>query len=121
MIVYRVGGDPDYLAVVFPSVDDVRPLSRVDRHNATLDPSHVVKVEYRFGEPEEDGVVTDCLDSGMGSTLVLSQRAVEALGPMLNAAGAVVQNEPSHAMSYKTFVCYRQIDALDTERTLYEG
>ncbi len=49
--------------------------------------------------------------------LVLSQRACEALGPMLDQAGALLRLNPPHEIGYQLFVCYRHIDALDTVRT----
>ena len=119
MNIYLIGGDPDYIFIRFQSVDEVSPLWDVKFKDTKLDPSHVVKLEYCFREPEEDGVMTDCPNSGTGHTLVLSRRAVDALGPMLDAAGALVEIQPSHAMGYKTFICYRRIDALDAGRCLY--
>jgi hypothetical protein len=81
----------------------------------------VVNVRYTFHEPEEEGVVTDCPHGGFGSTLVLSQRACEALEPMLDQAGALLRLNPPHEMGYRMFVCYRHIDALDTVRTKQGG
>lgn len=48
MIVYRVGGDPDYMSVAFRSADEARPLDDVDFDSARLDPTHVVKVRSRL-------------------------------------------------------------------------
>ena len=41
----------------------------------------------------------------MNLTLVLSHQAVEALGPMLNVVGAVVENQPSYTIGYNTLAC----------------
>jgi len=35
----------------------------------------------------------------------LSHQAVEALGPMLNVVGAVVENQPSYTIGYNTLAC----------------
>jgi len=51
---------------------------------------------------------------------VLSQRACEALGPMLDQAGALLRLNPPHEIGYQLFVCYRHIDALDTVWTKHE-
>ncbi len=41
----------------------------------------------------------------MNLTLVLSHQAVEALGPMLNVVGAVVENQQSYTIGYNTLAC----------------
>ncbi len=106
--------------VEFNSVAEVTPLRQIDFEHTTLDPAHVVNIRYTFHEPERDGVITDCPFAGAGSQLVLSQRACEALGPMLDQAGALLRLNPPHEMGYQMFVCYRHIDALDTVRTKHE-
>ena len=120
MIIFQVEGDPDYIGVNYESVEQVTPLRRLEFDHVPLNPAHVVNVHYAFKEPEEEGVITDCPDSGLGSTLVLSQRACDALGPMLEQAGALLRLNPPHEMGYRMFVCYRHIDALDTARTEHE-
>lgn len=120
MKIYQVEGDPDYIGIAYASVAEVTPLRKIEFEHTTLDPAHVVNVHYAFHEPEEEGVITDCPYTGLGSTLLLSQRAWEALGPMLDQAGALLRVNPPHEMGYRMFVCYRHIDALDTVRTTHE-
>ena len=121
MRIYQVEGDPDYIGIVYNSVDEVTPLRQIEFEHTTLDPAHVVNIRYAFHEPEEDGIIPDCPYSGLGSALVLSQRACEALGPILDHAGALVRLNPAHEMDYRMFVCYRHVDALDTTRTKHEA
>ncbi len=120
MKMYRFGGDADYIGIAFDSVEEVTPLRQIEFERTTIDPAHVVNIHYTFHEPDEDGVVTDCPYSGVGSTLVLSQRACKALGPMLDRAGALLRLNPAHEMGHRLFVWYRHIDALDTVRTKRE-
>lgn len=119
MRIYQAEGDPDYIGIAYDSVEEVSPLLDVEYDHITLDPAHVVNIHYTFHEPEEEGVVTDCPNIS-GSLLVLSQRACEALGPMLDQAGALLRLNPPHDMGYRMFVCYRHVDALDTVRTKHE-
>ena len=120
MIVFQVEGDPDYIGINYDSVEQVTPLRRLEFNHVPLDPAHVVNIQYAFKEPEEEGVITDCPYSGLGSTLVLSRRASDALGPMLNQAGALLRLTPPQEMGYRIFVCYQHIDALDTARTEHQ-
>jgi len=120
MRIYQISGDPDYIGISYNSVEEVTPLRQIEFEHTTLDPAHVVNVDYTFQEPEKDGVVTDCAYSGVASTLTLSQRACEALKPMLDQAGALLRLNPPHQMGYRMFVCYRHVDALDTARTEHE-
>lgn len=98
LIIFRVEGDPDYMSVNQRSVEDIDSLLDVVFDDTRLDPSHVFKLVYTFGEPIEDGVVTDCPHTGAGATLVLSNRAVEALRPMLSRSGALFASKPEHEM-----------------------
>ena len=120
MRIYQVEGDPDYIGIAHDSVDEVSPLLNTDYKHRTLDPAHVINIHYAFHESEEEGVVTDCPYTGLGSTLLLSQRACEALEPILDQAGVLLRVNPPHEMGYRMFVCYRHIDALDTIRTKHE-
>jgi hypothetical protein len=119
LIIFRVEGDPDYMSVNHRSVEDIDSLLDVVVDDTRLDPSHVFKLVYTFDEPIEDGVVTDCPHTGAGATLVLSNRAVEALQPMFSRSGALFASEPEHEMQYKTFVCYLKLDALDKQRSRF--
>ena len=120
MRIYQAEGDSDYIGIAFNSVEEVTPLREIEFEHTTLDPAHVVNIRYTFHEPEKDGVITDCPYAGAGSRLVLSQRACEALGPMLDQAGALVRLNPAHEMGYRMFVCYRHLDALDTVQTKHQ-
>lgn len=119
MIIFRVEGDPDYMSVNHRLREDIRSLSDVVFDDTRLNPSHVFKLAYTFGEPIEDGVVTDCPHTGAGATLVLSERAVKALQPMLSKSGALFASEPEHEMQYKIFVCYLKLDGLNKKRSRF--
>jgi len=118
--IHQVDGDPDYIGIGYQSVDEVIPLQDIDHKHRTLDPAHVINVRYTFHEPEDEGIITDCPNVRLGSTLVLSQRACETLEPILKPAGALLRLNPPHEMGYQMFVCYRHIDALDTVRATHE-
>lgn len=120
MKIYQVSGDPDYIGIAYDSVQEVSPLRRIEFEHTTLDPAHVVNIHYTFHEPEDEGIITDCPNARLGSALVLSQRACEALKPILDPAGTLLRLNPPHEMGYRLFVCYRHIDALDTARTKHE-
>ena len=120
MRIFQAEGDPDYMGIAFRSSEEVGPLLDVDHDHRTLDPAHVVNIRYAFQEPEEEGIITDCPYSGLGSTLVLSRRACDALAPMLEQAGTLLRLSPPHEMGYRMFVCYQHVDALDTARTEHQ-
>lgn len=101
LIIFRVEGDPDYMSVNHRSAEDIDAFLNAVLDDTRLDPSHVFKLVYTFGEPMEDGVITDCPKTSAGGTLVLSNRAVEALQPMLSRSGALFENEPKHTMRTK--------------------
>lgn len=69
MIAFQVEGDPDYIGINYESVEQVTPLRRLEFDHVPLDPAHVVNIHYAFKEPEEEGIITDCPDSGFGSRL----------------------------------------------------
>lgn len=121
MIIFLVEGDRDYMSVNHRSARDIDALMNVVFDDTRLDPSHVFGLYYVFGEPMDDGVVTDCPNTGAGATLVLSRRAVEALRPMLSRAGALFASAPEHEMQYETFACYLKLDALDKQRSHFDG
>jgi hypothetical protein len=127
--VYRIKGDGDYISLGFDNLEQGKALDDFDDGVEPLDPSMVVRMNYGFSDPEDQGVVTDFPYALRGICLVVSARAVDALRPWLDRHGVLLDialrpftpGHPAHetvmSMGYKLFVCTTALNALDEERT----
>ena len=114
-----LAGDPDYMSVRCISWPDDEMLMSVERKGKRLPAGFVPELRYIFRDPVKEGVVTDCPYMFTESTMVLSERAQEVLGPILAESGEFIDVRPDHEKKYRLFVCYRELDALDLERVEY--
>ena len=117
MRVYLVQGDSDYMFAQPKVFEEELLLDDVADHNAILSPDLTFHMRLDFGSPKHEGVETDCPHPDVGSALVLSGNALAALDPVLRPSGHAFEIVPPHPKGYKLFVCYREVDALDIEKS----
>lgn len=117
MKVYEVKGDFQLAWVNCSEKVITGLLEHVVNDGAEIDRSKPVALELSDWEAPGDSILTDCVHIGAYGPLLLSERAISALGPLLSDAGYFLPTELAADTCYKLFICEREIDALDQERS----
>ena len=109
-------GDSNLIDVGYINRPDLRLLNHVINDGAPLDRCYTVDLRINVPDGSDDWIAADCpYLSGYG--LMLSDRAVSLFGTMLTDAGYLLNTHLPAADHYKLFICERQIDAVDQERS----
>ena len=117
MKVFSAKGDFDYAWMNCVDADVCGLLNYVANDGAYIDRSVPVALSVGGYGRRGDWVETDCPKNPAYGTVVLSERAVAAFGAMLTDAGYLLDTTLDAATRYKLFICERQVDALDLERS----
>lgn len=117
MKLYEARGDFDYASVSCTDNTVYFLLDGAINDKSEIDRSVVVDLEVGGYGAEGDWVETDCPKGPGYSPMLLSERAIAAFGPMLTDAGYFLNTRLAAATRYKLFICQREIDALDLERS----
>lgn len=114
---YEVYGDFEYALINCCGNDMYTILDRAVNDSIEIDRGLVVDLEVGGYGDEGDWVETDCPKKSAYGPLLLSERAVTVFGSMLTDAGYLLDTRLAAATRYKLFICQREIDALDLERS----
>ena len=114
---YEVRGDYDYAWVNCSDVDVCGLLNHVVHDGAEIDRSQPVVLEVGGYGRKGDWIETDCPKRPAYGTVLLSDRAVSVFGAMVTDAGYLLDTSLAAQMRYKLFICKREIDAFDQDRS----
>ena len=118
MRVFSAKGDFDYAWMNCVDADVCGLLNHVVNDGAYIDRSLPVALSVGgYGARRGDWIETDCPKNPAYGTVLLSERSVAAFGAMLTDAGYFLDTTLDAATRYKLFICEREIDALDLERS----
>ena len=117
MTIFLAKGDMDYVVAECKSKAQHQRLADVEFFGGRLEADEVFPMQIFPFDPVSEGVLTDFPCPPVVGTLVLSEKAKEALRPMLDASGALFSVESDEVEGYSLFVCDRFVDALDQERS----
>lgn len=117
MRIYEVEGDFDYAWMNCLDADVCGLLNHVVNDGAYIDRSLPVALAVGGYGNRGDWIETDCPKNPAYGTVVLSEHAIEVFGAMLTDAGYFLDTTLAAMTRYKLFICERQIDALDQDRS----
>ena len=117
MKVYEIEGDGDLAWINCSDPEDAGLLDRVTLGLAGIDRSRTIELEVSDSDAPGDWVETDCPRRPAYGTVLLSERAVSVFGSLLTDAGYLLDTRLAFETRYKLFVCERESDALDLERS----
>lgn len=117
MRLYETYGDLDYAWINCCEAGMYTVLDQAANEGAETDHDLIVDLEVGGYGANGDWVETDCPNGPIYGLLLLSERAIAAFGPMLTDAGYFFSTRLTATTRYKLFICQRQIDALDQERS----
>jgi hypothetical protein len=117
--VYQVYGDGDLSKIVCENVSGWDPLIDAAYDGVRFPLNRRVPVTYATLFPAERAVLTMCLNF-MGGALLLAEEAIATLAPLLSGAGYFIDTELPAERQYRLFVCERELDALDEDRSELE-
>lgn len=117
MKVYTSRGDFELVWVDCSDPEITGLLDRVTRDLATIDRREAIDLEISDWDAPGDWIATDCPHLAAYGTLLLSERAVSVFGSLLTDAGYFLDTRLASDTRYKLFICEREVDALDSERS----
>lgn len=117
MRLYEAFGDFDYAWINCIDVSMYMVLDQAANEGAKVERDLVIGLEVGGYGANGDWVETDCPKGPAYGALLLSERAIAAFGPMLTDAGCFIDTRLAATTRYKMFICQREIDALDQERS----
>lgn len=117
MRVYEIKGDWELAWIDCSDPEDAGLLDRVTRGLAVIDRSRKIELEVSDWDAPGDWVETDCPRRPAYGTVLLSEQAISVLGFLLVDSGYLIDTKLAFDKSYKLFICEREIDALDLERS----
>lgn len=117
MRLYEAYGDFDYAWINCCDADMYMVLDQAANEGAEVERDLVIDLEVGGYGSNGDWVETDCPKGPAYGALLLSERAIAAFGPMLTDAGYFLNTRLAATTRYKMFICQREIDALDQERS----
>ena len=117
MKVYEIKGDWELAWINCSDPEDAGLLDRVTLQLDTIDRSRTIGLEVSDWDAPGDWIETDCPKNPAYGTVLLSERAVSAFGSLLTDTGYLLDTHLAFATRYKLFICEREIDALDLERS----
>ena len=117
MKIYEVEGDYEYLWVNCVADGMCGRLDHVVSDGAWIDRNEPIELEISDWDAPGDWVETDCPPNPADGTLLFSERAVAVLGDLLLGSGYFIDTILPVQTRYKIFICEREIDAIDRERS----
>lgn len=113
MRVWELAGDYDLMWVNCSVKDDNVLLDRAVHEGLHLDASRVVELAWSNRFKKSDRLPVDCPRFPAYGTVMLSEKAALLLKHLLERAGYLINAKLDAEISYKLFICTREIDALD--------
>ena len=117
MSIWELEGDFDLMWVNCVSGEDSVLLDHAVHDGLKMESSKTVALEWSSTLKGKERLPIDCPRSPAYGPLMLSGKAIAALAPLLGPCGYFVNTDLEGDMSYKLFICGREIDALDLSRS----
>jgi hypothetical protein len=114
---YEIRGDEDYLQLNCFDAEDTALLADVAREGASIDRTRPIRLVLGDFDKWGEFVETDFPGRPAYGVTMMSDRAVAALGDMLNASGYLLDTVGETITHYNIYICEQVIDAFDQERS----
>ena len=116
---YKVEGDANYLWLNCFDIEDTGLLDHVVHDGASIDRTKPIRLEIGGFAPNKS-VETDFPSRPAYGVLAVSKRAISVLGDLFLASGYFIDTICPTKTRYKIYICEREVDALDQEKSELE-